>query len=208
MTAQTTATPEGVVATRRKRGPDKAPRKPRGAPMPENSEALHTGMHDMHEAERVTEVHSDDFPEMWKPPEAVEAPECLPGMAQRWIRVGVRGQLDADNQIKQAGQGWRPRPLSSVPQDQRHKYPAVKNPVFGTEVIQSGSLVLMHRPEKLSEQARAHYRAKRDGQLEQVLSRARSESGIPSSGARGFGAPQVVEHETKVLTRRPTVAAG
>lgn len=204
MTAQTA----NETAAPARRGPKPGFKRARAPQMPENDESMHTGMHDMHEAEAQTVVHDDDFPEMWKPPEAIEAPTALPGMAQRWIRVGVRGVLDADNQIKQAGQGWRPRLLSTVPQDQRHKYPAVKSPAYGTEVIQSGSLVLMHRPAKLSEQARAHYRAKRDIQIDQVLQRARSETGISTTGARGFGAPEIVEHETKVHTRRPNVAAG
>lgn len=205
MTAQTsTETP-----TKRTRGPDKAPRKPRSAPpMPENNEALHAAMHDMHDAERHSEVHDDAFPEMWKPRGDIDAPPPLPNMDQRWVRIDMKGKADDQNRIGKHGEGWRPRTLSSIPTGERHKYPATTETNYGDGVIRKGDLILCHRPMSLSQQAKAHYKNKRDRQFETVVQKALSESSVPGSQSRGFGAPTVVEHTNETHTRRPIVAAG
>ncbi|HYC65581.1 MAG TPA: hypothetical protein VEC14_12685 [Reyranellaceae bacterium] len=48
-------------------------------------------------------------------PANLEAPPPRPGMRQRWIRVGLGGQLDEKNLSRKRRGGWRARPANTVP---------------------------------------------------------------------------------------------
>ncbi len=64
--------------------------------------------------ERATHpVH--DMP--WVRPSSLEAPPPRPGMAQRWIRITVRGEDDPRNVSMRMREGWQPRKPDTISED-------------------------------------------------------------------------------------------
>lgn len=64
------------------------------------------------------------------------------GFVQRWVRTSLDNKEDQNNVFKKINQGWKPRPLSSVPKGQY-----VPNIDFqGTDVIGIHGMILMERP--------------------------------------------------------------
>lgn len=61
-------------------------------------------------------VHGADEDKPWEGAENLAAPEPRPGMAQRWIRVGVHGKDDPTNIAKSFREGWKPRRADTVPE--------------------------------------------------------------------------------------------
>lgn len=178
--------------------------------MPENDMTLHTGLHDGHEAAAHFngEVHTDDWPEVWKPPQQLAAPEARPNMVQRWIRISMLGKADAENVKAQEYQGWRPRTLESVAEGDRKNYPTMKDPRTNGSIIVNKDVVLCEMPKRLFDQMSAYYRDKRHSQVEALVDRPLEGAAIKGAERHGFGRPHVEERSSSVRTDRiPIVAA-
>jgi hypothetical protein len=151
------------------------------------------------------DVH-EEWPSEWQVPEdQLKAPPPRPGMSQRWCRISVRGQPDAENGARSFGQGWRPRRLATVPVGERLRYPTVKHAKHG-DIIAVGALILHERPQYLTDQRNAYFDAKRKRQEQSLvddnIARTNKEK------APGFGNVHFEERTTeRVNVRRPPVAA-
>ncbi len=181
-----------------------------GADMPENDSTMHTGLHDGHDAEQHFdgEVHDDLFPLNWAPPAELDAPPPRAGMVQRWVRLSLKGQADANNVKAQERQGWRPRTLESVPEGDRRNYPTMKDPRSTGTFLVNKDLVLCEMPKRLFDQMAAYYKQKRLGQVEALVDQPLAGAAIKGAERHGFGAPHVAERHTEVRTDRiPIVAA-
>ena len=166
-----------------------------------DSKEVHTkDLHKSHDAEAVTTaIHEEEFPANWTPPSQLDAPPPLPGMVQRWCRMSILGQPDPQNRARQAGQGWRPRRLSSVPEGERIRYPALHDSVWG-DVIAQGALVLCEMPEKLAAQRKEYFDNLRKGQMQALV----DNNILPDSG-KGYGRVELSREKKSV--RAPIVAA-
>lgn len=174
----------------------------------DNNQPMHGGMHDTHESEMHfgDEIHADDMTKNWAPPTQLEAPDARPGMVQRWIRSSLLGKSDAKNISLQGGQGWRPRAMTSVPEEQRKRFPTSKDARTGAEFMVNGDLVLCEMPERIFKQMQQHYRNRASSQVQALDDKLAGER-VAGAEKHGMHAPQVVERHTKVTTRRPIVAA-
>lgn len=185
--------------------------RPRPAPMPTNDSTMHTGVHETHEATQHFdgELHdADAFPENWAPPAELDAPEAMPGMVQRWVRMSLKGKSDAENLNTMARQGWRPRALDTVPEGARKNYSTMKDPRSTGSFLVNKDLVLCHMPKRLFDQMDAFYAAKRKNQVQALVDDGLRGSAIKGSERHGFGAPHVAERSSHVTTDRvPIVAA-
>lgn len=178
--------------------------------MPDNSQTLHTGIHDDAEIDLHFggEIHDDDqMAEDWKPPAALEAPAPRANMVQRWIRQSLLGKSDAKNQSMQGQQGWRPRTLASVPGGQRGRYPTIKDKRTTNEFMVSGDLILCEMPQRMFDQMRDHYRNRSHGQVEAIIDNQLAKAVDPRGARHGMHAPEVVERSSHVSTRKPIVQA-
>ena len=114
------------------------------------------------EAEKVHESYEYDF-EQKGLLDTTNIP-AKAGFVQRWIRTKTKGEDDQNNVFRKINQGWKPRPLSSVP-----KGSFVPNIDFnGSDVIGIHGMILMERPEKQQEAQRKHIRSATANQSEAV----------------------------------------
>lgn len=150
-------------------------------------------------------VDSEHYDDTWHPPGQLEAPPPQDGMVQKWVRTEILGQPDVTNAVKQVETfGWRPRRIDTVPEAERSRFPVFQHAQFGG-ILKVGSLILCEMPEKRHAKRTAYYDAKRHG-LEQSLVDDNITKDNRSAG-RGYHPVQIVERNTKVTTRKPTVQA-
>lgn len=173
--------------------------------------SMHTGMHDGHESEQHFdgEMHAEAaWPKNWAPPAELEAPTPRPGMVQRWVRLSLVGQADANNVKTQERQGWRPRTLESVPEGDRGNYPTMKDPRSTGAIIVNKDVVLCEMPKRLFDQMKAYFDNKRKSQVDALVDKPMAGDAIKGAERHGFGAPHVEERYSTVRTDRiPIVAA-
>lgn len=182
----------------------------RAAPMPDNESTMHSGVHDGHDADQhfSGDVHDPDlFPANWAPPAELDAPDAMPNMVQRWVRMSLKGKNDAENLNTMARQGWRPRPLDSVPEGSRKNYSTMKDPRSTGSFLVNKDLVLCHMPKRLFDQMSAYYAAKRKGQVTALVDDGLKSSAIKGAENHGFGAPHVEHRSSNVTTDRVPIVA-
>lgn len=92
----------------------------------------------------MMDLGDEDF---WQPPTNLAAPEPLPGMVQRWIRTGIRGEDDVSNLYRMRQIGWIPRPADTVKGD--FAPPTIKHGELAG-CIGVHNMVLMHMPAELA----------------------------------------------------------
>lgn len=101
---------------------------------------------------------------LWKPPSALDAPECPDDMVQRWVRIESRGADDLKNASARHREGYRPvmkkdHPDFDAPTIDEGKYAGV---------IGVGGLILMRIPKTVSDARRAYFRNQTEGALQAV----------------------------------------
>ena len=89
-------------------------------------------------------------------PANLEAPPARPGYRQRWVRVGLGGQLDEKNLARKQRTGWRARHSSTVPKS--FFIPRVTQGRLAGCIVVEGML-LMEIPEKLARKRDAAVKA-------------------------------------------------
>lgn len=104
---------------------------------------------------RDHEVH-DEWPDTWQAPSRLDAPEPLPGMRQKWIAKSLLGSETPDNVAKRQREGWRPRPLESIPTSFMGGQDGHRDNSAGYLEVQG--LILCHMPVRLVEQRNTYYR--------------------------------------------------
>lgn len=142
-------------------------------------------------------VHGEDADRPWLPPSRLAAPPERPGMAQRWVRVGIHGQDDPSNLAAALQEGWRPRRADTLPAG--FAAPKIDHGEYAG-VIGIHGMVLCEIP-KARMQARARYYAemtrKQTQAVEQGLARV-SDPRLPLQRHR----------DTQVVKKRdPTIPA-
>lgn len=101
----------------------------------------------------------------WVRPSSLEAPEPRPGMVQRWIRITVRGEDDPRNINMRTREGWRPRPIDSIPEDMRD-FSSAQDATMGRFVVDD--LLLCEMPEERYRARQRYYQTQTDRQMEAV----------------------------------------
>jgi hypothetical protein len=161
-------------------------------------------MHEaMHEA-RGAEMDARNQPRMetadiqWRRPMSLEAPPPRPGMAQRWVRVETRNEVDRMNLSGKMREGWRPRSPATVPGCEQY-YSVAEH--AGQETIRVGGLVLF----EIDERILASKRRAINEQIRKQEESVRMETAkISAEGARQGFAPIEREESGNVSTgRRP-----
>lgn len=148
------------------------------------------------------EEAANDFGEDWKPPAQLEAPDPRPGFKQRWCRMSAAGRADTSQRLYNDQQGWKPRRIDSIPEEDREKFPAGKDPQYG-DIITQGSLVLCEMPLKRVAQRNAYYRRKHDRQMDSMVVNQIAETN--KSAKAGFG-PIKMSRTSKVTEGRKSIA--
>jgi hypothetical protein len=164
-----------------------------------------TSMHIAREAEidaRNTErMEAHEY--TWVPGTNLDAPPPLPGMRQKWIRANIRTGSDDTNWQLRYREGWRPRDISTIPEDLRDNFPANEHSRQG--VIQVGGLVLCHMAEA---RVAARTKAVRDIIRQQNLSISAETDKVSQEGIRAGVAPlERNEQVTAGSGRRPSTLA-
>lgn len=155
---------------------------------PSSSESLHEDdnkrLHQDNSSEAIAiDLHGIDLTQdatEWRRYSKMDAPDPLPGYAQRWVRARLAGKNDPTNVYKRVREGWRPRTPESVP-EAGHLLPTIQLGQFG-ECIGVEDSILMQIPLKLYEQMRAHYRgrkAKQTAATENALLELGEQNSIP-----------------------------
>jgi hypothetical protein len=176
----------------------------------ESGAGMHKGLHDGVESELHFggEIHSDDAPRIWQPPAQMAAPEPRPGMRQRWVRMSLVGKPDPQNQAMQGGNGWRPRGLSTVPADERGRYPTTRDARSGGTFMVNGDAILCEMPEAIFKQMQGHYRQAARSQVDALGEGVLENARVKGAERHGFRAPAIVEDtREQVHMRRPVAAA-
>jgi RNase P/RNase MRP subunit p29 len=115
-----------------------------------------------------------------------------PGYVQRWVRTGVKGEIDRGNVFKKMNKGWKPRLLSTVPKAQR----ILRMDFEGDEVIGIHGMVLMEMPEELFNRIAARNKSASELQMAAV------KNDLFKLRDSGFSRPEF-QNETKVQMGRP-----
>lgn len=103
-----------------------------------------------------TDIHDqEDRP--WVLGQSLEAPPPRENMRQRWIRVASRGQDDPTNVARKMREGWKPRPLDTVPVG--FHLPSISHGEWAGCIGIEG-MVLMEMPEKMAKKRDAFFRQK------------------------------------------------
>lgn len=96
------------------------------------------------ESRDAQEIH-ESYGDNWETPALLDTTNipARPGFVQRWVRTKVKAEDDQNNVFRKINQGWKARPLDSVPKGQ-----FVPNVDFnGVNVIGIHGNILMERPE-------------------------------------------------------------
>src|SRR3990167_1280939 len=104
---------------------------------------------------RVNEDVHEEEDNPWIRPASLEAPPARPGMRQRWVRVGTMGKDDPVNSMRKFREGWKPRPVESVPKN--FYYPKIASGAHAGFIGVEGML-LCEMPEKRGLQRDAFFR--------------------------------------------------
>ncbi len=151
------------------------------------------------ESRTANPVHDVDE-EPWVRPTALNAPTARKGYRQRWIRCGAFGKDDSTNIARKFREGWKPRPMETVPD--ADNFQQIGSGRF-VGFIGIEGMVLCEMPEKRARQRDAYYKGltqARTQAIDQQLERA----GQILKG-RGFGPIQTVE-KTSVPVREVPLA--
>lgn len=156
------------------------------------------------------EDEDDDFPENWEPQGSLDAPTPRPGFTQHWVRMAILGQPDAQNLANRSHQGWRPRRVESVPEEERRRFPVFRDERLGDIIIREG-LVLCEMPNRLVEKRNEHYRNKHTRQVNSLKDRIAEQNEHSGHGIRNM---HIAEQRTDIGInpqihngRKPNVAA-
>lgn len=144
-----------------------------------------------------SKVHDKD--EDWAPANTLQAPPRRPGMVQRWVRHALGNDNDPRNWTRAMREGWKPRPLESVPGD--FDAPTIKHSVAGT-VIAIGDLILCEMPVERFKSRRKYFREKLARQLQAIERK-------PLNDAEKIGGPGIKSVNKKTVSYgrgRKTVA--
>lgn len=131
---------------------------------------------------------------------SLTAPKPMPGMRQRFVRVGMGQMIDDKNLAKKLRDGWRARPSDSIPKT--FHVPRVKHGKFAGCVMVEGML-LMHMPEKLAKRRDAAIRADTD-----VRTKAVNEQLLRVNQTAGGGFGPVKKGESSKQVREVAAQAG
>jgi hypothetical protein len=134
----------------------------------------------------------------WVNPASLQAPPALPGMVQRWIRVGSMGKADPVNTARKIREGWRPRPADTVPDD--FPVPRLETGKF-TGAIGVEGMVLMQMPKERNAQRNAYFRKKGE-----AVTRAIDEDLMRANAGAGQGFGPIKRAQRSVPVREKSVA--
>lgn len=95
--------------------------------------------------------------EEWAPANSLEAPPPRAGMEQRWIRFQNGDKPDPRNWSRKVREGWKPRPVSTVPEG--FAPPTMRHGTAG-EVIGVEDLILCERSERIGASRKRHFENK------------------------------------------------
>jgi len=146
--------------------------KPKGKSM-SNSLRQERSAPPVHET-RAYDTYSEDDVHVtestpWVRPTSLEAPTARKGFTQRWIRVGSMGSDDPTNTARKFREGWKPRPVESLPKG--YHAPTISHGKWAGCIGVEG-MILCEMPSKLLAKRNAHFRAKTDtitGAIDQDL---------------------------------------
>lgn len=99
----------------------------------------------------------------WESPALLDTTHipARPGYVQRWVRTKLGGQDDQNNVFRKINQGWKPRPLDSVPKGQYVPHVDFN----GVNVIGIHGNILMERPVEIHEKHAAYNRQQANNQM-------------------------------------------
>ena len=104
---------------------------------------------------RAQQVRSEsERPKTWVNSSHLDAPDCPPGLRQRWIRYETMGVDDTKNITSQLRQGWELVRADLYPQE---NYPQLGDGRY-KGYIGVGGLVLARIPEEIAKQRDAHFK--------------------------------------------------
>lgn len=116
------------------------------------------------ERDRTTRVLSE-AKKVWKPAKKLEVPEAPPGVDYRWVRYRQHDKEDEANVVERMRQYYevvKPEELDYVT-----GVSTLEDGKFAGAVVK-GDCILMKVPTEITEQRRAHYRAKNDRMVRAV----------------------------------------
>jgi hypothetical protein len=126
--------------------------------MPKGKNASETHQSRDTESRAASSIHpQEDAP--WTQPSSLEAPPPLPGMVQRWIRVGTLGKDDPTNASRKFREGWVPRKSDTV--DENFPLASIDNGKYAGCIGVDG-MVLCQMTIERNNQRNAHFQALRD----------------------------------------------
>lgn len=150
------------------------PPKPKGKNMNQSLKQERTNP-PVHET-RTYETYSEEDVHVtettpWIRPTSLEAPEPRKGFTQRWIRVGSMGHDDPTNTARKFREGWKPRPMESLPKG--YHAPTISHGKWAGCIGVEG-MILCEMPTTMLNKRNAHFQAKTDAvtnAIEQELQR-------------------------------------
>ena len=107
---------------------------------------------------------SENRPQTWTPPSALDAPEAPMGYRQRWLRAEVLGFEDTKNMSGKLRGGWELVRADEYP-DQN--FPTMDEGRYAG-VIGVGGLLLARIPEEIALQIDAYYKKQNEAKEEAV----------------------------------------
>lgn len=160
---------------------------------------LHGSTHKTADAQPLHgELHDPLYAEDWKEPKSLDAPPPREGMTQRWVRVQDRKGNDNLNLNNKLREGWRARPLDSIPADYSD-FPIEKHASLG-DVLMVGGCVLMEMP---LARAQARKRVVQKRIARQNLAVETDQEEVSRRGVVGGMAPIVRDEKMQVSRRAP-----
>jgi|TARA_Y100000310_G_scaffold202996_1_gene203249 hypothetical protein len=107
---------------------------------------------------------TEERPQAWKPPTTLPEPRSEEGYAMRWIRVAIRGEVDATNVSARLREGWEPCRAVDHPEIFLVN---IENERFKDNIL-IGGLLLCKTPIEMVEQRNAYYEKQAEGQVRAV----------------------------------------
>lgn len=100
----------------------------------------------------------------WRRASNLGAPPARKGFVQMWIRVEAFGRPDGRNYSRMYREGWRPRPLDTVPAD--FSPSTIKH--GNQTVIGAEGMILCEMPKALAAKRRIFFKRRADAQMQAV----------------------------------------